>query len=129
MKKIKLRDVFVPRYRTHLILILLVLIYMCFLSVKVAPVTILVAVIIYAYVLYVTYRKNEDMKTRIIETMNSFIFKLKTDETVLNFPIPAMIVGQEGDILWNNNELDMLFKGINKQKYIENVIKELNEDK
>ncbi len=128
MKKIKIRDVFVPRYRMHLILILLVLIYMCFLSVKVAPVTILVAVIIYAYVLYITYRKNEDLKTRIIETMNSFIFKLKSDETVLNFPIPAMIVGQEGDILWNNNELDMLFKGINKQKYIENVIKELNEE-
>ena len=128
MKKIKLSDIFVPRYRMHLILILLVLIYMCFLSVKVAPVTILVAVIIYAYVLYITYRKNQDLKTRIIETMNSFIFKLKSDETVLNFPIPAMIVGQEGDILWNNNELDMLFKGINKQKYIENVIKELNEE-
>lgn len=128
MKKIKLTDVFVPRYRMHLILLLLVLIYMCLLSVNIAPETILVAIVIYAYVLFLTYRKNQDTKERIIDTMNSFILKLKTDETILNFPIPAMVVSQEGEILWSNNELEMLFKGINKQKYIENVIKELNEE-
>ena len=128
MKKIKLTDVFVPRYRMHLILLLVVLIYMCLLSVNIAPETILVAIVIYAYVLFLTYRKNQDTKERIIDTMNSFILKLKTDETILNFPIPAMVVSQEGEILWSNNELEMLFKGINKQKYIENVIKELNEE-
>ena len=128
MKKIKLTDVFVPRYRMHLILLLLVLIYMSFLSVKVAPLTIFVAIILYAYVLFLTYRKNQEMKERIIDTMNSFVLKLKTDETILNFPIPAMVVNGQGEIVWNNNELDMLFKGINKQKYIENVIKELNEE-
>ncbi len=128
MKKIKFRDIFVPRYKMYLILILLILIYMCFLSVKIAPVTILVAIVIYAYVLFLTYRKNQDMKHRIIDTMDSFILKLKTDETVLNFPIPAMVVNQQGEILWNNNELELMFKGINKQKYMENVIKELNEE-
>ena len=128
MKKIKLNDVFVPRYRMYLILLLLVLIYMCLLSGKIAPLTILVAVVIYAYVLFLTYRKNKELKERIIDTMNSFILKLKTDETILNFPIPAMVVNSQGEIVWNNNELEMLFKGINKQKYIENVIKELNEE-
>ncbi len=128
MKKIKLNDVFVPRYRLHLILILLILLYMCILSQKYAPIMIFVSTIIYAYVLFLTYKKNEELKDRIVNTMNSFIFKLKTDETVLNFPIPSMIVNNQGDILWNNSELELLFKGINKQKYIENVIKELNEE-
>lgn len=128
MKKVKLSDVFVPRYRMYLILLLLILIYMCLLSGKMAPLSILVAIVIYAYVLFLTYRKNQEMKERIIDTMNSFILKLKTDETILNFPIPAMVVNQQGEIVWNNNELEMLFKGINKQKYIENVIKELNEE-
>lgn len=129
MKKLKFEDVFPKRYRMHLLLILFILIYMCMIcGIKYAPMTISVSLIIYLYVLYLTYRKCEKLKERIVDTMNSFIFKLKTDETVLNFPIPAMIVGEQGDILWNNNELELLFKGINKQKYIENVIKELNEE-
>ena len=64
MKKIKLSDVFVPRYRMYLILLLLVLIYMCLLSGKMAPLTVLVAVVIYAYILFLTYRKNQELKER-----------------------------------------------------------------
>ena len=82
MKKIKLNDVFVPRYRMYLILLLLVLIYMCLLSGKMTPVTILVSIVIYSYILFLTYRKNQEMKKRIIDTMNSFILKLKTDEII-----------------------------------------------
>ncbi|MBQ6860714.1 MAG: DHH family phosphoesterase [Clostridia bacterium] len=128
MKKIKFNDVFVPRYRMHLIIILVILLYMCLITLDIAQITIPAALIIYAYVLYLTYRKNKRLKERIINNMNSFLFKLKTDDTVLNFPIPAVIVGQDGDILWNNFELDLLLKGMNKQKYIENVIHELNEE-
>ena len=86
------------------------------------------AVFIYFCVLFFTYRKNISMRERVIKNLDSFIFKLKTDDTVLNFPIPAIIVTNQGDILWNNNELEMLFKGINKQKYMENLIKELNDE-
>ncbi len=128
MKKFKINDVFVPRYRMHLIIILVILIYMCLLTLDIAQITIPAAIIIYAYVLFLTYRKNNKLKERIITNMDSFLFKLKTDDTVLGFPIPSVIVGPEGDILWNNYELDLLFKGINKQKYIENVIHELNEE-
>ena len=39
-----------------------------------------------------------------------------------------MVVNSQGEIVWNNNEVELLFKGINKQKYIENIIKELNEE-
>ena len=124
MKKVNFRDVFVSNYRMHLFLIFLILAYMCIINVKLLP----VAILIYAYVLFLTYKKNQNLKERIINNLNSLIFKLKTDETVLNFPIPAMIVSDDGDILWNNNELEMLFKGINKEKYIENIIKELNEE-
>lgn len=128
MKKIKFTDIFVPRYRMYLLLILLILIYMCTLSGDKLPIVALVSVVIYAYVLFLTYRKNKRIKKRIVDTMNTFIFKLKTDDTILNFPIPALIVGEEGDILWSNNEVELLFKGINQQKYIENIIKELNDE-
>lgn len=124
MKKINFRDVFVPKYIMHLTLIFLILVYMCIINYKLIP----VAILMYAYVLFLTYKRNQTMKERIINNMNSLIFKLRTDETVLNFPIPAMIVSQQGDILWNNNELEMLLKGIHKEKYIENIIKELNEE-
>ena len=60
--------------------------------------------------------------------MDSFIFKLKTDESILNFPVPAVIITEQGDILWNNDSLELMFKGINKQKFLENIIKELDEE-
>ena len=124
MKKVNFKDVFVPKYRTYLIIIFLILTFMCVMDVRYVP----FAVIIYCLVLFLTYRTNISMRERLIKNLDSFIFKLRTDDTVLNFPIPAIIITNQGDILWNNNELEMLFKGINKQKYMETLIKELNDE-
>ncbi len=124
MKKVNFKDVFVPKYRTYLIIIFLILTFMCVMNMKCIP----LAVFIYVCVLFLTYRKNYSMRERVVKNLDSFIFKLRTDETVLNFPIPAMIITNQGDILWNNNELEMLFKGINKQKYMETIIKELDQE-
>lgn len=124
MKKIKLEDIFVPKYRTYLAIIFLILVLMCAFEIRAIP----LAIVIYVLVLIITYRKNMDMLERVIQNMNNLILKLKTDETVLDFPIPAVVVTQSGNILWNNNELELLFKGINKQRYMENLIKELNEE-
>lgn len=124
MKKVNFKDVFVPKYRTYLIIIFLILTFMCVMDVRYIP----FAVIIYCLVLFLTYRTNISMRERVIKNLDSFIFKLRTDDTVLNFPIPAIIITNQGDILWNNNELEMLFKGINKQKYMETLIKELNDE-
>ena len=124
MKKVNFKDVFVPKYRTYLIIIFLILTFMCVMDVRYVP----FAVIIYCLVLFLTYRTNISMRERVIKNLDSFIFKLRTDDTVLNFPIPAIIITNQGDILWNNNELEMLFKGINKQKYMETLIKELNDE-
>lgn len=124
MKKVNFKDIFVPKYRTYLIIIFIILVLVCCMDIRCIP----LAVFIYFCVLFFTYRKNISMRERVIKNLDSFIFKLKTDDTVLNFPIPAIIVTNQGDILWNNNELEMLFKGINKQKYMENLIKELNDE-
>ena len=126
MKKIKFNDVFVPKYRTYLIIILILLLTACFAYPSV-PILV-IATIIYLGVLFFTYRKNASKKERVINYMDSFIFKLKTDESILNFPIPAVIITEQGDIMWNNDSLELLFKGINKQKFLENVIKELDEE-
>lgn len=126
MQKIKFNEVFVPKYRTYLIIIFILLLTACLTVPK--PATFVVAVLIYICVLVFTYRKNKAMKERVINNLDSFIFKLKTDESVLNFPIPALIITEQGDILWNNDSLELLFKGLNKQKFIENIIKELNEE-
>lgn len=121
MKKIKFEDVFVPKYRTYLLIIFLILLLTSVIKPIIAP----AAILIFALVLIYTYRKNMDMLERVIKNMNSLIFKLKTDDTILDFPIPAAIITKTGDIHWNNNELELLFKGINKQRYMENLIKEL----
>ena len=124
MKKLSFRDVFVPKYRIYLFIILLILIFLCVVDIRCIP----YAIIIYVCVLILTYKKNLLMKEKVVKNLDSLIFKLKTDETILNFPIPAMIVTNQGDILWYNSAIDILLKGINKQGYVENLIKELDEE-
>lgn len=126
MRKIKFNEVFVPKYRTYLIIIFMLLFTAC-VAVR-SPILVLLSVLVYAGILAFTYRKNMAMRERVIKHMNSFIFKLKTDESILNFPIPAVILTEQGDILWNNDSLDLLFKGINKQKFLENIIKDLDNE-
>lgn len=122
MKKIKLRDIFVPKYRMYLVLILFILVYVCILNYKFTP----VALLLYVYVLFLTSLKEKRTRERLTKSLDSLIFKLNTDESVLEFPVPAIVVSKEGGILWNNSELDLLFKGIQKETYIENIIKELD---
>lgn len=122
MRKVKFKDVFVPNCRTYLIIIFLILTFMCVLEIRAIP----LAIFVYFSVLFFTYRKHLNMVDRVIKNMDNLMFKLKTDETILDFPLPAVIITKNGEILWNNNELEMLFKGINKQRYMENLIKELD---
>lgn len=124
MSKIKLNEIFVPKYRTYLFIILVILIIMSVIIPQSIPINILV----YAGVLFFTYKKHSKMKERVIKQINSLMNKLNTDESILNFPIPATIVTNQGNILWNNEGLDNVFKGINKEKYIENIIREMNEE-
>ena len=126
MRRIKFDEVFVPRFRIYLVTILLILIGISIINPKLIPIT----VALYIIVLIITYRKNVVAKNRIIKHINNFMIKLKrdTDESILNFPIPATVVSSSGEIIWANDGFENLFKGINKDKYIENVIKELDEE-
>lgn len=126
MRRIKFDEVFVPRFRIYLVIILLILIGISIINPKLIPIT----VALYIIVLIITYRKNVVAKNRIIKHINNFMIKLKrdTDESILNFPIPATVVSSSGEIIWANDGFENLFKGINKDKYIENVIKELDEE-
>ena len=126
MRKFKFDEVFVPKYRTYLIIILLLLVTVCISYPN--PTLLFLSFLVYVFVLIFTYRKNKAMRERVINSMDSFIFKLKTDESIFNFPIPAVIITEQGDILWNNDLLELMFKGINKQKYLENIIKELDSE-
>ena len=126
MRKFKFDEVFVPKYRTYLIIILLLLVTACISYPN--PTLFFLSFLVYVFVLIFTYRKNKAMRERVINSMDSFIFKLKTDESIFNFPIPAVIITEQGDILWNNDLLELMFKGINKQKYLENIIKELDSE-
>ena len=126
MKKVKFSEVFVSRYRFYLFVTLLILIALCIVNPH--PITILCSVLIYALILYVTFKKRKNALDRLIKNLNSFMLKLNTDDSILNFPIPALIINDIGEILWNNEGVEAIFKGVNKEKYIESLMKELNEN-
>jgi c-di-AMP phosphodiesterase-like protein len=125
MQKIKLDEVFVKNYRTYIIIILLILISVCI--IKPSFITILGSIAIFAATLFYTYKKRKNQIDKIVKNLDSFTLRLSTDDTILDFPIPAMIINPQGEILWNNTHFDELFKGLNKEKYTENLIKEFNE--
>ena len=108
MKKIKFSDVFVPKYRMYITIIFLILLFMCILEIRAIP----LAIFVFLVVLVSTYNRRKNMLDRVVKNMDSLIFKLKTDETILDFPLPAIIITKTGDILWNNNDLELLFKGV-----------------
>ncbi|MBR6253267.1 MAG: DHH family phosphoesterase [Clostridia bacterium] len=127
MKKVKLREVFVHKYRLYLFVILLTLIALCVL--KPEWYTIAGSIVVFAIVLIYTYKKRKNALDRIVKNMNSFMLKLNTDDSILDFPFPSVIVNQEGDILWNNESFDVLFRGLsNKDKYVESIIRELDKE-
>jgi len=126
MKKgIKLSDVFVSKYRIYLIFTLLALVALC--VIKPHPLVIILSIIAYALLLVYTYNRHQGQVDRVIKNLNSYMLRLNTDESILNFPLPALIVSSEGEIIWNNEGFEDLFRGVNKEKYVESIIKELNE--
>ena len=126
MKKVKFSEVFVSKYRFYLIVILLALVLLCVF--KPEPLVIIGSIFAYFLVLLITYKKRKNALDRVIKNLNNYMLKLNTDESVLDFPLPALIVSEQGEILWNNNGIEELFKGVNKDKYVESIVKELNED-
>lgn len=124
MRKIKIKDIFMPGNRIYLIIILLLLIGI---SVKI-PQAIPLCILIYILILFIAYKRTTRLREKVVKHFNSFILKLNTDESILEFPIPSTIVTNKGEILWSNKGMENLFKGINKEKYIENIIKELDEE-
>ena len=127
MKKVKLSEIFVYKYRLYLFVILLILITLCVL--KPSVYTIGGSILLFAIILIYTYKRRKNAIDRIVKNINSFMLKLNADDSVLEFPFPSVIVNQEGDILWNNEGFDVLFKGLsNKEKYVESIIRELDKE-
>ena len=126
MRKIKFSEVFVKNYRTYIFIIFFILLCTCIINPK--PLIILGSILVFIATLFYTYKKRNSQVERIIKNLNSFILKTGTDNRTLDFPIPTLMVNSQGEILWNNSALEDLFKGLNKDKFLENLVKELYAD-
>ena len=126
MRKIKFNEVFVKNYRTYIFIIFFILLCTCIINPK--PLIILGSILVFIATLFYTYKKRNSQVERIIKNLNSFILKTGTDNRTLDFPIPTLMVNSQGEILWNNSALEDLFKGLNKDKFLENLVKELDAD-
>ena len=87
MKKLKLGEVFVSKYRIYLLIILILLALLC--VAKPNPIVIGVSVLVYLFILFITYKTQKNKIDRIVKNINSFMLKLNTDESILDFPLPA----------------------------------------
>ncbi len=125
MRKIKANEIFVKNYRIYLLVILLLLITIC--VIKPTFLTIIGSIIIFASILFFTFKRRKNQIDKIVKNLDSFMLRLSADDSLLDFPIPSLIMNNQGEILWNNSHLDELLKGLNKEKFIENLVKDLNE--
>ena len=94
MRKIKFKEVFVPKYRSYLIIIFIILSLLCI--AKPTPVIILASILAYILVLTYTYKRHKARIDRVIKNMNSFM----------------PINGEGNDILCHAVEVSHLFPSL-----------------
>ena len=95
MKKFKLNEVFIRKYRLYLIIVLLLLVLICVL--KPDFIVISLSILFYVALLFYTYKVRKSALERIVKNMSNFMIKLKTDGSILDFPFPATIVSKYGE--------------------------------
>ena len=84
--------------------------------------------IIFIYLLFynraMRHRKTKEV-TRYIENLN-FHVESATKDTLLNFPLPLVVIEVDGTIIWNNMSFGKIFNADLLGEKIQNIIEELD---
>lgn len=115
------------RVKIYFLIIILLLLFICLIAPEftLLSITSLIIIIVYSYV--IERRKEEEKDKRLKEISNNI--NIVTKETLKNTILPLVILKEDGTILYDNLEFNEIFKDVDKEEYLSNLLKEIqNED-
>lgn len=123
----KFSGIFIPRASFYLWVIFALVVVIGILNIKVAiPGTALLI-----FLVYYNYRSNRRRQKEITRYIENLTFNIDsaTKDTLLNFPMPLVVVELDGTIIWYNSSFRKVFEGESLlEKTIGNFIEELHPD-
>lgn len=123
MENKKFSGIFIPRVTLYLWIILALDIVIGILDWRVAiPAVLLLAFLVYHY--FSSNFKRQKEITKYIENLN-FNIDTATKDTLLNFPMPLVVVELDGTIIWYNSSFRKIFEG---ERLLEKTISALIEE-
>ena len=116
--------IFIPKAGFYLWAIFILLVVIAFLDYRIA----MPGFVIFIFLVYYNYRSNyvrHKEITRYIENLTINIDRA-TKDTLLNFPMPLVVVEVDGTIIWYNSSSKEIFRGVELlEKTIHSFVKEL----
>jgi len=105
----KLTGVFMPRTSSYIWVILSLLVIITVLDWRIAIPGYLFFLVLLFYNFRVNYKRQKDI-TKYIENL-TFNIDSASKDTLLNFPMPLVVVELDGTIIWYNQKFRKIFKG------------------
>ena len=125
MKGKKFAGIFIQKAGFYLLVIFVLLIMIAFLEVKVA----IPGFVFFVFLLYYNFRYNYKRKREITQYIENLTFNIDmaTKDTLLNFPMPLVLIELDGTIIWYNSSFKKVFEGEELlEKTIQTFAKDLN---
>jgi c-di-AMP phosphodiesterase-like protein len=125
MKGKKFTGIFIQKAGFYLFVILLLLTIIAFLEIKVAA----PGFVFFLFLLYYHFRYNYKRKKEITQYIENLTFNIDvaTKDTLLNFPMPLVLIELDGTIIWYNSSFKKIFEGEELlEKAIQTFTKDLN---
>lgn len=123
----KFSGIFIPKASFYLWFIFVLLIVMGYLNIWIA----IPGYILLVFLLYYNFRSNHLRRKEITKYIENLTFNIDsaTKDTLLNFPMPLVLVELDGTIIWYNPTFREIFEGEELlEKTISNFVDELHPD-
>lgn len=119
----KFTGIFIPRSSLYLWFILILMVVITVLDWRVAIPGYIVMIVLVYYNIRTNYTRQKEL-TRYIENL-TFNIDSATKDTLLNFPMPLVVIELDGTIIWYNSSFRRIFEG---EQLLERTISSLVED-
>ena len=115
----KLLENLVSRTKIYLIIILILLIVICIYN----PTFIIPATIIYIAIVIYSYLTDNKRKSEISEHLQDLTLTVDSaaKNTLINSPLPLIILGTEGNVIWRSSKFVTEFANIDINNYIDDL--------
>jgi len=119
-------EILVSRTKIYLVIIAILFVVLCFLNVKLILPAIIIYLMILAYSLWTTNRNKLEISKHIQDLTISVDSAAKS--TLINSPIPLVIIETNGNILWRSSKFNNEFINTDIGSHLKGLLQELKSE-